>query len=491
MEIKVVIYGCYELTYTNVLPDIISRLYPNVDKNKILVQIEDISNSGQRSIQSQRSLAQYVTRTIRFYENGILTHIVAMSNTNFDLDKKREKELDSTKKYVYGEPAYHANTYLKQGCPAIFNYYFGQREINPHVDLSFYLLDINQTYPHNLFNILSYRELQTIGFKVLNIDQIVFDKYTETGCKLNSSSNIAFSSFTKYMNDIALISKRNTGNIPSFLQCQEHLVQGDNDTESYYIDKYIYTFKALSAQGYDSLFRTWCMKVLADKEGTDIEFRLGKQYFHYEAEERSVSDRLTGPILQTFKYAGIELEYVTNDEFMIEKNLEENAYLSAKSRKDPRNQSLFRNNIRKKGVPTKCVICGNDNPAILKAAHLWEVSSIKNADANTINSFIRVNSLFDLIDQTSQHKNELFFKKYCLTNSGDNGIWLCGNHHDLFDQNYFYFESELGTVVLHFQDEHQAAMFLTETVEDCRIPVQVLTQATKAFIAQRNICFRN
>jgi hypothetical protein len=491
MEIKVKIYSCYELTYTNVLPDIISRLYPNVDKNKILVQIEDISNSGQRSIQSQRSLAQYVTRTIRFYENEILTHIVAMSNTNFDLDKKREKELDSTKKYVYGEPAYHANTYLKQGCPAIFNYYFEQREINPHVDLSFYLLDIDQTYPHNLFNILSYRELQTIGFKVLNIDQIVFDKYTETGCKLNSSSNIAFSSFTKYMNDIALISKRNTGNIPSFLQCQEHLVQGDNDTESYYIDKYIYTFKALSAQGYDSLFRTWCMKVLADKEGTDIEFRLGKQYFHYDAEERSVSDKLTGPILQTFKYAGIELEYVTNDEFMIEKNLEENAYLSAKNRKDPRNQSLFRNNIRKKGVPTKCVICGNDNPTILKAAHLWEVSSIKNADANTINSFIRVNSLFDLIDQTSQHKNELFFKKYCLTNSGDNGIWLCGNHHDLFDQNYFYFESEMGTVVLHFQDEHQAAMFLTETVEDCRIPVQVLTQATKAFIAQRNICFRN
>lgn len=491
MEIKVKIYSCYEHTYTNVLPDIISRLYPNVDKNKILVQIEDISNSGQRSIQSQRSLAQYVTRTIRFYENEILTHIVAMSNTNFDLDKKREKELDSTKKYVYGEPAYHANTYLKQGCPAIFNYYFEQREINPHVDLSFYLLDIDQTYPHNLFNILSYRELQTIGFKVLNIDQIVFDKYTETGCKLNSSSNIAFSSFTKYMNDIALISKRNTGNIPSFLQCQEHLVQGDNDTESYYIDKYIYTFKALSAQGYDSLFRTWCMKVLADKEGTDIEFRLGKQYFHYDAKEKSVSAKLAEPILQTFKYAGIELEYVTNDEFMIEKNLEENAYLSAKSRKDPRNQSLFRNNIRKKGVPTKCIICGNDNPTILKAAHLWEVSSIKNADANTINSFIRVNSLFDLIDQTSQHKNELFFKKYCLTNSGDNGIWLCGNHHDLFDQNYFYFESELGTVVLHFQDEHQAAMFLTETVEDCRIPVQVLTQATKAFIAQRNICFKN
>lgn len=491
MDIKIKIYGCYELTYSKVLPDILSRLYPNTDQSCINVEIEDISNNGERSIQSQRSLVQYVTRTIRVYENNVLAHIIGMSNTNFDLDKLHEKELDSTKKYVYGEMAYHANTYLKQGSPAIFNYYFEQKKANPQIDLYFYLLDTAQSYPHNLFNILSYRELQTIGFKILNIDQINFDNYLQAGCRLSGSGNISFSSFTKYMNDIALISKRNTGNIPSFLKCEEHLIRGENDSESYYIDKYIYTFKALSAQGYDSLFRLWCMKVLADREETDIEFRLGKQYFNYDAKEKSVSDKLTGPIMQTFKYADIRFEHVTNDEFMIEKNLEENAYLSAKKRKDPRNQSLFRNNIRKKGVPTQCVVCGNDNPHILKAAHLWEVSAIKNADAKTINSFIEINGLFDLIDVTNSHRSELFYKKYCLTNSGDNGIWLCGNHHDLFDKNYFYFESELGAVVLHFEDEHQAAMFLEETVPNCKIPTQILTRATQAFIAQRNIFFGN
>ena len=491
MEIKVKIYSCYELTYKQIYKDVISRLYPEFDTNNVILEIEDISNNSTRSIQSQRSLTQYVTRTLRIYENNILKHIVATSNTNFDLDKKREKELDPTQKYIYGEPAYHANTYLKQGSPAIFNYYFDEKRNNPNVDLCFYLLDIEQSYPHNLFNILSYRELQTIGFKVLNIDKVDFTKYRETGCVLNSSSNIAFSSFNKYMNDIALISRRNRGNIPSFLQCQEHLVYNEDNLETYYIDKYIYTFKALSAQGYDSLFRTWCMKVLADREGTQIEFRLGRQYFHYDAEEQSISDRLTGPILKTFENAGIVIEYVTNDEFLIEKDLEENAYLGARKRHDPRNQNLFRNNIRKKGVPTKCIICGNDNPRILKAAHLWEVSSIKNSDADTINSFLRINNLYELIDQSSIHKNELFFKKYCLTNSGENGIWLCANHHDLFDQNYFYFESEFGAVVLHFEDEHQAAMFLNETVEDCKIPTQVLTNATKAFLAQRNICFGN
>ncbi len=489
MEIRVKIYSCYKLTYTNVYENVLQKLYPNLNMDNVVLDIEDISDNNLKSIQSQRSLSQFITRTIRVYEDGILKHIVGLSNTNYDLDKKYEKELDSTKKYVYGRKDYHANTYLKQGTPAIFNYYFKQKNINNDVKLSFYLLDTEQTYPHNLFNILSYRELQTIGFKVLNIDQVNFQKYEETGARIINTNNISFPSFNKYMNDIALISRRNSGNIPSFLQCQEHLVETSDATESYYIDKYIYTFKALSAQGYDSLFRTWCMKVLADREHTSIEFKLGKQFFHYDAEEMSVSDALTGPIQETFLNAGVEIQYVTNEEFLIERNLAESAYQTAKNRNDPRNQNLFRNNIRRKGVPTQCVICGNDNPAVLKAAHLWEVSSIKNANADAINDFLRINNLNELIDQDSSHKNELFFKKYCLTNSGDNGVWLCANHHDLFDQNYYCFESETGTVVLHFEDERQAANFLNETVENCRIPAEILTRATKAFIAQRIISF--
>ena len=489
MRVKVKIYSCYQYTYSRIYKDVVSRLYPEYDVENIILEIEDISDQGKRSIQSQRSLPHYVTRTIRIYEDDKLVHIVGLSNTNYDYDKLKEKENNPKLKYVFGRRDYHANTYLKQGSPDIFNYYF--KEKDKGVKLSFYLLDTDTSIPHNMFNVLSYRELQTIGFKILNIDKVNFSNYTSTGCKLQSGSNIAFSSFNKYMNDIALISKRNAGNMPSYLQCQEHLVYSDDGNEAYYTDKYIYTFKALSAQGYDSLFRMWCMKVLADREGTDIEFKLGRQYFNYDAEELSISSKLTKPIQETFRNAGINIDYVTNDEFLKEKDMEENAYISAKMRQDPRNQTLFRNNIRKKGVPTKCLICGNDNPVILKAAHLWEVSAIKNADDNTINNFITLNNLAEIIDQTNKHKNELFYKKYCLTNSGDNGIWLCGNHHDLFDLNYFYFESEYGAVVLHFADEKQAAAFLNDTVENCRIPMSVFNDATKAFNAQRNICFGN
>ena len=51
-------------------------------------------------------------------------------------------------------------------------------------------------------------------------------------------------------------------------------------------EKYTYIFKSLSAQQYDSLLKCWCLKVLADKEGTKIEFKLGKQYFDFSSDEK-------------------------------------------------------------------------------------------------------------------------------------------------------------------------------------------------------------
>lgn len=489
MTITVKIYSCYQLTYSRIYRDIVNRLYPDYPENDVNLVIDDISGGGARSIQSQRSLKKYVTRTVRIFEDDKLVHIVGVSNTSYDLDKQYEKELDQTKKYKLGTNAYHANTYLKQGIAAIFNYYFEEKKNG--VKLSFYLLDTEQTYPHNLFNILSYRELQTIGFRVLNIDKIDFTNYNKAGCKLSGIANIAFPSFTKYMNDIALISNKNSGNIPSFLQCKEHLVEGVNGEEAYFIDKYIYTFKALSAQGYDSLMRLWCMKVLADRESTAIEFKLGRQYFNYDSNEKSVSSTLTGPIRKTLENAGINIRFVTDDEFMFELGLAENTYQRAKSKNDPRNQNLFRNNLRKKGIPTACIVCGKDNPSFLIAAHLWEVSSIKNATNKTINDFLKINDLYGLIDATNTHKNEMFFKKYCLTNSGHNGVWLCANHHALFDGNCYYFESKTGTIVLRFEDEQQATNFMLDTVEDCRITDEIFTKATKAFNAQRNITFGN
>lgn len=59
-------------------------------------------------------------------------------------------------------------------------------------------------------------------------------------------------------------------------------------------------------------------------------------------------------------------------------NREINQYEISKLKGTIRNQELFKNNLRKKGIQTKCYLCGCEIESILEAAHLWGVAEIKN-----------------------------------------------------------------------------------------------------------------
>ncbi len=492
-RIEFKIYSCYALTYRKVCKDIADRLYKNIDFNDVVISIEDISNNNTLTIRQQRSLSKYVSRTIRVYEDGVLTHIIAMSNTCFDLDKKQEFDngISAKGNNTYGSKQYHGNSYLKQGTPAIFNFYYNEKALSPNVDLMFYLLDTEESYPHNLFNVMSYREIETIGFKILNLDAVDFEKYNQVCNSSITAKNIKFTSLSKFIRDIAYISKKNTGNNPSFLQCIEQEIISEDGEHSYLIDKYIYTFKSLSAQAYDSLFRCWCLNILAQQENKEIEFRLGKQYFAYREKEKKVSAKLPKTVLKTLENASITLNYVSDETFMLEIKSADKTYLKHKENDKLRNQTLFRNNLRKKGIPIECALCSEDNIEILEAAHFWEVKQIKKSSAKEINDFIKSNNLFSIIDSHSEYKNETFFKKYSLVNSGENGVWLCKNHHGLFDKNYYCFDGENGKIILHFSDKEDRKDFLATINgnEEFILPSEILTKATKAFISKRQCYF--
>lgn len=491
MKITVKIYSCYEKTYLPICSRILMLLYgDNIDYNAVSIEVDDTSENNTKNIQAQRRITDrsvYRGRIIRIYEDDVLRHIIGVSNTNYDEDREFEhiNGTSNKEKSMYGKDNYHANTYLKQGINSIFKFYF---ENKATADLSFYLLDTdkNVNYPNNLYNSLSYRELETIGFKILNITDIDFSEYEEKCNSRINHNNLKFASFNKYLRDIAYISNRNTGNVPSFLQCDEIEVKDSEGNISYMTEKYTYTFKSLSAQQYDSLLKCWCLKVLAERENTIIEFKLGKQYFDYDAEERRVAEELSQPVKEIFNLAELNINYTTNEEFMDEKIKADNTYLRFKEQNEIRNQPLFRNNIRKKGVPTECVICGEDDAKLLDAAHLWEVNQIKNSSIREVNEFIRVNSLEEIIDASSEYSKEIFYKKYYLVNSGDNGVWLCKNHHKQFDLNYYCFDSEYGKVILKFEDSITALKF-REDMKKEGIPNEVLTPLTKSFIAMRLI----
>lgn len=489
MNITVKIYSCYQRTYTRVYKRILRLLYgPSLDVSQVKLEIENTS-SGHNNIQSQRRVTDssiYRGRIIRVYEDGTLAHIVGLTNTNYDEDRKYEFEQGNSKKEksLYGVDAYHANTYLTQGINQIFQYYFEHKDT---AKLSFYLLDTDSeyNYPNNLYNILSYRELETIGFKILNIGDIDFSKYEKCCNSKINPNNLIFPSLNKLLRDIAYISAKNSGNNPSFMQCQEQEVIDATGERSYTTEKYIYTFKSLSAQQYESLLRCWCLKVLAAQEHTDIEFRLGKQYFAFKEEKLKIADRLSAPVKQIFQLANLNIDYVTDEKFMDEQKEAESTYLKFQAKNQLRNQTLFRNNIRKKGIPAECIICGADDTRLLDAAHLWEVSQIKQATAQEINAFVEENRLYDILTESSKHYNELFYKRYFLVNSGDNGVWLCKNHHRQFDLNYYCFDSEDGRVILKFDQPATAQKFKEELKRQNILP-EILTPLTKAFLRKRN-----
>lgn len=82
------------------------------------------------------------------------------------------------------------------------------------------------------------------------------------------------------------------------------------------------------------------------------------------------------------------------------------------------------------------------------------------------------------------HSSEQFYKKYVLANSGDNGIWLCNNHHELFDRNYYCFNSENGKVLLKADSDEIFKNYMSLFEYD-KLPQNILTECTKVFLSER------
>lgn len=499
MEIVARIFNCNYETYKKFYKDAIKRAYKkdhvDIEPDKIKVLIEELPGE---TIQSQRSVEKH-NRSISVFENNKLKYIIGFSNTNFDEDKKKEVEIVGGK-YVYGKDGYHSNTYLFQGLNKVFEYYYDAKNSGEDVKLYFYLLDTNTTYANNLSNLMNYRKLATIGFDILNLDEISFKEYEKLGFSMEEAhDDIKYISFNKFANDILYLSKKNIGNVPSYLKCIDEnydITKDEVNEDGVHIistQKYIYTFKTLSAEGYDSFFTMWTLIILAKNENKDLEFLFGTQLYNLNEGEENYkqSTGFTGPVLKLIKKANLDIHYETSEEILHQFEREKNQYEKAKSNNILRNQELFKNNIRQKGIQTKCYLCGCEIEHILEAAHLWGVGNIKNATSEEINTIISKPEMRGLIGNNNEHRNELFYKKYVLANSGDNGVWLCSNHHGLFDSNYYCFDSESGKILIKLDASEESKIFFDLITYNDKLPDEVLTPRTRTFLSKRQEIFQD
>lgn len=502
MEVVVKIFNANIETYKKIYIDAVMRAYKKDGMiiNQSQIKLETVEIPGE-TIHSQRSNEMH-SRTITIVEDGRIKYIIGVSNTNFDEDTKKEKELLGEEYDKYGGDGYHANTYLLQGINRIFNYYFDTKKENNNVKLYFYLLDIEKSYPHNLFNLMSYRKLATIGFEVLNIDEISFKEYEPLGFSLQEDiSNIGYISFNKFYNDLVFISKGNSSNVPSYLKCIDDdydiSEEDDNDDsessfENMNSKTYIYTFKTLGAQQYDSMLTMWTLTILANNEYKKLKFMFAPEKYNFRLGQEipKFTDGFTAPVNALIEKLGLNQNYETTDEVRQQLDREKNQYEIAKSKNILRNQELFKNNLRQKGIQTKCYLCGCEIENILEAAHLWGISDIKKSSSDKINSVLSKEYMKGLIDQENPHHSEQFYKKYVLANSGDNGVWLCSNHHGLFDSNFYCFDSEDGKIIFRKGTSEEDELFFNIITSNKKLPDSILTDRTKEFLLQRELLFK-
>ncbi len=505
MDVLVKIFECNWQTYKKVYVDVVERALKadGIEVKDVKIAVELIKLDGD-TIQSQRRPNGPHARKIDIYIDGRLKYIVGLSNTGFDEDKRIEAEATGGK-YTYGNSDYHSNTYLCQGINKIFDYYIDCKNADNNVKLFFYLLDTNKSYPSNLSNLFNYRKLATLGFEVLNIDQVDFANFSPLGfSRLESHQGIGYTSFIKFSNDLQEISSKNSTNAPAYLKCIDEDYKIGNDGVDFDSDdhvttvkdtRYIYTFKTLGAEAYDCFLTIWTLNVLAQREHKELEFLFAPEKWNFRLGQGDVkfTDGFPETITGLFKKLGLKIHYEDSDEVLQDLQRENTQYRTAKERNILRNQELFKNNLRQKGVAMKCCLCGCEIENILQAAHLWGVSDIQNSASSIIDS-IYSDSVFSsmLSDcQVEGDKDDIFLKKYLLANSGDNGVWLCNNHHGLFDGHFFCFDSEDGTIIIDTDNLSEGdATFFEQITNNKKLPENILNTATKTFLTQRVEVYR-
>jgi len=137
--------------------------------------------------------------------------------------------------------------------------------------------------------------------------------------------------------------------------------------------------------------------------------------------------------------------------------LEKNAYDANNSLRSPR--YIF--NLLAKLGEKHCALCDCEIPELIQGAHILPVAEIK-----------RNNSLN--IDQ-----------KLTYATDGENGLWLCENHHKLFDEGYITLNN-YGMVVPRPGVNQRDLNYMSNITTNVQIPPEYLTQGFLFYLSCRN-----
>lgn len=133
-------------------------------------------------------------------------------------------------------------------------------------------------------------------------------------------------------------------------------------------------------------------------------------------------------------------------------------------------KQIFNNNLRsprfifnmlEKFGEKSCALCECKVPELIQGARIWNVFDIKR------NAYLSEG-------EKLEHATD-----------GDNGIWLCANHHKLFDENFFTFNS-YGQIIYRNDIKEQDLSYINKITEELKISEKYITQKFLSYLNERN-----
>jgi len=214
-----------------------------------------------------------------------------------------------------------------------------------------------------------------------------------------------------------------------------------------------------NASTYASLDETGTLQIFAKTFGANkfesILLALASQYLAeypvevYEIQEGNLSI-LPEPARQLLIDSGIRVE--TSDIILERAEFETNDSL--------RSPTYLYNLLAKLGQ-RKCCFCECEIPQIVQGAHIWPVASIKRDNSLNLNAKL-LHALHE-----------------------DNGIWLCNNHHKLFDINLLYLLPD-GRLKYKTNIDPVHEQFIKGTSILTQLPASILTANFLDYLQKRN-----
>lgn len=140
--------------------------------------------------------------------------------------------------------------------------------------------------------------------------------------------------------------------------------------------------------------------------------------------------------------------------------LEKRVFIS-QARNNEFRSPIYQRNLLQRLGRKHCALCGCGIAEIIQGAHVWGVAEIARDD----------------------HFSD--DRKFDHAISGENGLWLCQNHHKLFDSHYLSFDMD-GHVLIPSNLRAEDGRFICVITESDSLADWVLTDNFKWYLSQRN-----